>query len=188
MSWSPFLLRPICPDWSITSKSPFRETLVSLICLYVLLKGMMCFLTTSRSLWGSTGQFEGLISPFIWSASDVLCFRSSVLLKPHLQPHYFSDTGFCEDSPLVQCSIRLLQLFPWVHGASVDLTVKLWAYVFERAIVPKRSPLGVDAHAALIPLHEVDVTQLLHVAGVRPCSCNRSGLWQHSSEHCWRRG
>lgn len=64
--------------------------------------------------------------------------------------------------PQVGC----LQLFAGVEGPAVDLTVKLGADVLQRAVVPERAPLRVDAHAALVALHQVDVPQLLHVAGV----------------------
>lgn len=61
---------------------------------------------------------------------------------------------------------NVLQLFPRVDGAPVDLTVKLCADVLQRAVVPKGAPLRVDAHPALVSLHQVNVAQLLHVAGV----------------------
>lgn len=73
--------------------------------------------------------------------------------------------------------IKPSQLLPGVHGASVNLTVELCAKVFQGAVVSKGAPLRVDAHAAFVSFHQVDVPQLLHVAGV----CSRS--WKETQSH-----
>lgn len=62
--------------------------------------------------------------------------------------------------------LKLSQLLPGVDGASVDLAVELSAEVLQGAVVSEGAPLRVDAHAAFVSLHHVDVPQLLHVAGV----------------------
>lgn len=63
-----------------------------------------------------------------------------------------------------------VQLFARVDRASVDLSVELCPDVFQPAIVSEGSPLSVHAHPALISLHQVNVTQLLHVASIGACA------------------
>jgi len=59
-----------------------------------------------------------------------------------------------------------VQLLAGVERASVDLFVELRPDVLQPAVVSEGSPLGVHTHPALVSLHQVDVTQLLHVARV----------------------
>ena len=70
--------------------------------------------------------------------------------------------------------LRNIQLFSRVEGAPVDLSVKLCPYVLQHPIIPEGTPLCVDAHPALIPLHQVNVPQLLHVA------CIGARTWAHT--------
>lgn len=63
-----------------------------------------------------------------------------------------------------------LQLAARVERASVYLPVKLSPDVFQPAVVPEGSPLSVHAHPALVSLHQVNVTQLLHVACISTCT------------------
>ena len=55
-------------------------------------------------------------------------------------------------------------------GGSVDVVVKTGDVILEGPVVPEGPPLGVDTHAALVALHQVDVPQLLHVARVGTCA------------------
>lgn len=59
-----------------------------------------------------------------------------------------------------------LQLFAWIEGARVDLSVEVGADVVEGPVVSERPPLHVDAHATLVSIHHLQVTHLLHVASV----------------------
>lgn len=59
-----------------------------------------------------------------------------------------------------------IQLFAGIKRAAVNLSVKLCPDVFQPAVISERSPLSVDTHPALISFHQVNVTQLLHVAGI----------------------
>lgn len=58
------------------------------------------------------------------------------------------------------------QLLPGVERAEVQIPVKLGADVLQGTVVPKRPPLGVDAHPPLVAFHQVNVPQLLHVTRV----------------------
>lgn len=68
-----------------------------------------------------------------------------------------------------------LQLLPRVQGAHVDFSVKLGADVIERAVVPEGPPLHVDAHSSLVALYHVNVTHLLHVAGITASTWSKEG-------------
>lgn len=61
-------------------------------------------------------------------------------------------------------------LFARVVGTVVDHAIELGAEVVQLAAVPKRPPLHVDAHAAVVAGHQVDVVHLLHVTGVGSCA------------------
>lgn len=58
------------------------------------------------------------------------------------------------------------QLFAGVEGAGVDILVEVCTKIFQSAVVPKCPPLHVNTHPPLIPFHQLQVTHLLHVAGV----------------------
>lgn len=59
-----------------------------------------------------------------------------------------------------------LQLFARVERPTVNFSIKFSANVLQHAIVSESSPLCVDAHPALVSLHQVNMSQLLHVACV----------------------
>ena len=72
------------------------------------------------------------------------------------------------------------QLIPRVAGSCINLSVKVCDEVIEHAIISEGPPLRVDAHSTLISLHQIDVSPLLHVAGVRTCAWSaRSALDRH---------
>lgn len=58
------------------------------------------------------------------------------------------------------------QLLPRVERPPVYLPVKFSADVLQGPVVPEGPPLSVDAHPALVALHQVDVAHVLHVARV----------------------
>lgn len=49
-------------------------------------------------------------------------------------------------------------LFSWVVGGCVQIPVKLCDVILQSSVVSKGSPLRVHTHAALVPLHQVNVT------------------------------
>lgn len=66
-----------------------------------------------------------------------------------------------------------LHVFPLVVGGGVDVSVKLSDVIVQGAVVAEGRPLRVHAHAALVSLDQVNVTQLLHVAGVGASACTQ---------------
>lgn len=80
------------------------------------------------------------------------------------------------------------QLLPRVERPPVYLPVKFSADVLQGPVVPEGPPLGVDAHPALVTLHQVDVPQLLHVARVGAGTLERErdavGSCNHAKARC----
>ena len=74
-----------------------------------------------------------------------------------------------------------VQLLAGVEGSPVDVPIELRPQVLQAPVVPESAPLDVHTHAPLVPLHPLQVTHLLHVAGVRTRAwgdqSERSTLW-----------
>lgn len=68
-------------------------------------------------------------------------------------------------------------LFAFVERVLVHRLVVLCPDVIQTAVVSKRPPLHIDTHAALVPVHYLDVPHLLHVTGVTSCP------WEDTSPH-----
>lgn len=64
-----------------------------------------------------------------------------------------------------------LPLFARVERELVHSDVKHCAQVIQAAVVPEGSPLHVDTHPALLSIHQLHITHLLHVAGVASSTC-----------------
>lgn len=64
-----------------------------------------------------------------------------------------------------------LPLSARVEGKLIHSHIKFRAEVVEASVVPEGPPLHVDTHPALLPLHQLHVPHLLHVAGVAARAC-----------------
>lgn len=71
-----------------------------------------------------------------------------------------------------------LQLLARVEGPTVDLPVKLSSDILQCAVVSKCPPFGINTHPAFISLHQVNVSELLHV------TCISAGTWRDHSRLC----
>lgn len=58
-----------------------------------------------------------------------------------------------------------------VERELIHSNIKLCAEVIQAAIVPKGSPLHVDAHPSLLSIHQLHIAHLFHVAGIASGAC-----------------
>ena len=83
------------------------------------------------------------------------CWSLSVLGYVYQRPH----------------AAACLPLFARVEGKLIHSYIELRADVIQAPIVTEGSPLHVDTHPPLFPLHQLHVPHLLHVAGVAARAC-----------------
>lgn len=71
---------------------------------------------------------------------------------------------------------RHSQLLARVQRARIYFTVDIGAQVLQGTIVSKSAPLCINTHLALIPVQQLQVPHLLHVAGIGPRSLREEML------------
>lgn len=67
-----------------------------------------------------------------------------------------------------------IPLFAWIDGCLVHTGIKAGAERAQRAIIPKGTPLHVDAHEAQVPRHTCHIAELFHIAGIGAGSCRQA--------------